>query len=76
MDYRMLVVVGLILSFVLVLVSQKRALRFRYAVDEEEKADFSKPFRFRFWLIVMISSIVYLGVYSYLLFSVKALMKA
>lgn len=58
--YLFLIPIGLGICFILLWVSSSKARYYRTPINEEETKDFKKPFRFAFWLSIMIVSIVFL----------------
>lgn len=75
-NYLYLIPIGLLISFVMLFVSQSYMRKYSYAVDDVERANLLKPFRFKFWVTMFILSIVSLGFFSVLGYKVSALMGA
>ncbi len=76
MDYRILVLFGMFLTVVMCLISSKKAAYYKTAYTEEEKQEFQKPFRFRFWLVFFISSVTFMGVFMFLGIRISMMLKA
>ena len=73
--YLYLIPIGLIICFILVWLSSSKAKYYFTPLNEEEEKDFKKPFRFKFWLSVLIVSIVFLGFFAPLAYFVSNLLK-
>lgn len=73
--YLFLIPIGLVICFILLWVSSSKARYYRTPINEDETKDFKKPFRFAFWLSIMIVSIVFLALFALLAYLQSSLMK-
>lgn len=73
--YLLLIPICLIICFILLWVSSSKVSYYRTPLNEDETKDFKKPFRFAFWLSIMIVSIVFLALFALLAYLQSSLLK-
>ena len=73
--YLYLTPIGLVICFILIWVSSSKAKYYSTPVNDEEAKDFKKPFRFAFWLSILIVSSLFFVFFAYFGFRISSMLK-